>query len=728
MLILGSFPETELLLDVPGALDFWPDKVAERTAKISKYIRAIEDTCEIQQRSFGSFQIKSVEWQWMYGFGKGNSVSIREDKPITVAIQGNNASGKTAFVDVVTLGLFGKESVKRESKLRPASMVCDTKPNDAVAWIEVVVDVDRSMFRIRREFSSKKDGKLAKTAMVTAEGSGAIVVSGKSETDDWVNRFITHDDFMMVDRRDNDLLSMSPSDQKDFMDMALKTANTQAQLDAVNESQKGHAWLGKGLIAAAESSLINPDDPSNEILSGVMYDAKRASAETCILKAKLAFAKIARKIFSDKRNMAKRLKQIQGVVIPRNVDEVELSGLRKRVADADKLFRAAESELRANERSYVAPPAPQTSSSNDSIEYLEEKTTKYKRASIIKTRLEGLGQPCAFNDGCWACMEREGENVRTRLECEQELHEIGVFGTMDDIAKKTRGYERRLAQAQERMDREVRSLEWSKTHDMIVAKSNETRENLLQVSLELDEAVLARDLYLSGGDPSALEGAEDSGLVEILNKKLSAARRREADLRVKASEFRLMRRTANNQRARANTYMKTGQDLLEKSKALKLSHTQANQRFEDSFCEAVEKLADETNAVLASAYPYLSVEAEWHYRTSFVLWVRNGNGIRLPIEKASGFERSAVSLALKAALKKVGYASSSGWMLVDEATAGFDDANASLLSKMLDAISKETGSHVMALTQRSIEGVDCKCEIVTNNGSSSLFLRRPDCE
>ena len=723
--MIGSLSDSDLLLGVPGHLSgYHPDKVAERSARVLAAVEAARAAAGGAGAGAerGALRLESVEWQWIYGFGEGNSFCLGPaGAPATVAVTGKNASGKTAFVDVVSLALFGRESEGRESRGRPASMVGEDKPPGAAAWAEASVEVDGSRFRVRREFSRKKDGKLGRTAMVTSEGSGAIVASGRAETDAWVAGFVTPGDFAIADVRDKDLLCMAPADQKAFMDAALKTGRTQARLDAVSESQKAHAWLGRALVASAEDSTC-PDDPSDEALSGAMYDSKRAAADTCVLRAKLAFANIASAVFRDRRNLAKRLREAAGPVLPRDVGEAELSGLRQRAADAAQARRAAESDMRASERASAAPPAP--ARAGESVGYLQDKAAKYRRAVTAAERLRALGEPRAFNEGCWACAEREGGSVRARLECARELEVLGVSGTAEEVAKKARNYERRLLQAQERCDAEARAEEWAAAHGAAVARAARAREASESASRELEKALLERDLHASGGDPAALACAEDSGLADALRRRLAAARKREAESRVRSSALMALRRTANRQRARSAAYAEAGREMLDKAKALRLAHAQANQRFEDALCDAVERLAGETNAVLSSAYPSLSVRAEWHHRTSFVLWVSKGPGpgARLPVEKASGFERSAVSLALKAALRKTGLASSTGWMLVDEATAGFDDDNAALLPKMLRAIADGTGSHVIALAQRPVHGLDRECEIA---GGRLVFTRAP---
>lgn len=728
MKILGEFEASDLALVVPGDLGFCTHRVAEREARISKAVDAVlrAGAASLRPGPAESLALLAVEWQWLYGFGRKNRLSL-DPSLSAVAVQGPNASGKTALADIVSLGLFGRESDRRESRLRPASMICDRKPRDDAAWVETVVRVSGSDFRIRREFAARKDDKVARSATVVAEGSGAVVASGNAETDAWVRGFLTPEDFALVDVRDRDFLGMSPADQKAFMDAALKTAGTQAELEAVAESQKAHAWLGKGLAAAADAAAHCPDDPSDDKLANAMLDAKRSAREVCLLRSKIAFARLAARVCAGKRDLARRLRDFPGTVTPENACEDLISRLGKEVRDAERRLRTAESALRASEASMVVPPAE---GPGDPIPYLEEKSAKYQAALVARSRLDGLGEPRPFNEGCWACAEREGEGVNARAECQATLAAAGVSGSSEEISKKARGYERRLAQARDRADREARAREWAEEHRAVAARVDAARELHEAARTELERRLLSRDLFLSGlGEGPGWDAREHDniGLVDRLCDGMAAARKREAASRRLAGDLRAARKAANNQRVRSGLLMRTGTALLEKSAALKLAHASGNQRFEDAFCDAVDRLAAAANAFLRSAYPSLVVEAEWHHRASFVLHLTNGGGVKLPIEKASGFERSAVSLAIKAALRTTGLAASSGWMLVDEATAGFDSRNAALLPALLREVAAATG-RVVALTHSPIDGLDKIFHITAApDGSRRLCDPVPPC-
>lgn len=699
MSILGRHERGDLQL--PMGAGFCPEKVSARAAKVARALDAASSAAEgaAAHAAAASLSVRAVEWQWLYGFGSGCRFLLDEADRV-VAVRGKNASGKSAFADVVMLGLFGKETDARESRQQPASVVCRGKPDDAVAWTEVVVDVQGSRFRVRREFVAKAGGRLAQTAMVTMDGSGAVLHTGRAAVDAWVSEFVDLKDFLLIDRRDRDLLSIRSSDQKALMDAAMRTSQVQAELDAVDESRRAHKWLGDGMVAAAEAGASSPDDPADGALADAMCAAKDAAVRTAVIKAQLVFAESAREAAREKRDIARRVAEL-GRVEPRPVPADEMRRLRDAAAAAEDESRAAESALRAVERAAV--PAPRRPDGQDSVEYLEEKAAKYRRAKEVRTRLESLGQPCAFNDGCWACVEREGANVSARADCQNELFELGVAGTLEDISKKCRGYERRLQGAAAAAEAEEGHRAWSESHERAVALARRKREAAAAALLAAETARLQDDTHRFGA--RVCPGDMDSGLAERLAGKLADARRAEADRRVRASELRALRRAANSQRVRSGALERAGRECLEKARALRDSHEEAARAFDERYCDAVERLAEKANEVLEAAYGGLGLRAEWSSRSSFVFWMSNARGVTLPVEKASGFERSAASVAVKAALKALGYGSSCGWMMIDEATAGYDESNAARLPALLGAAAETAGGAVIALTHQTIEGV-----------------------
>lgn len=74
----------------------------------------------------------------------------------------------------------------------------------------------------------------------------------------------------------------------------------------------------------------------------------------------------------------------------------------------------------------------------------------------------------------------------------------------------------------------------------------------------------------------------------------------------------------------------------------------------------------------------------------------------LRMQEAMG---GAVSIAVKVALKRLGYGSSCGWMMVDEAAAGYDEHNAAAPPRFLAAAAERSGARVIALTHQTIPNV-----------------------
>ncbi len=688
-MILGKYIPGDLLLPDRDTND---DKIAKRAAKVSLAVDAAAASASTQPAVRKSFALRSLEWQWLYGYG--SACRFQPDAPV-VAVRGKNASGKSALADVLLLGLFGKETEARESKHAPASVLCTGKPHGSVAWTETVVETGGEHFRIRREFVGTSKGKLSQTAIVTLEGSGEVVESGKTSVDSWVGSFAQLQDVLLVERRDRDLLALRAADQKALMDSALRSDQFQSEMDAVDESRRAHKWLGDALLASSAALFDScGDDPDDSELALAM-EASAKGGVSVLLRAKLALAEMAKRASARDRDLERRLAEF-GPAEPRIVPGEVLRERRARLEALASISRSADSELRAAEASAAASPKPPRAS--ESIEYLEEKACKYRRAAAAKELLDRLGSPCAFNDGCWACGQREGGNVKARADAEQELTLLGVSGSTADIRKKCSGYERRLALEVSRAEAEEKHRAWADAHARALARAKRASDDVRDARIELERARLENDLFRRGGRISGRR--EESGLVDQLSKQIAEAKRKGAELRERAGELKALRRSANARRARASALAREGTALVEKAASLKDAHAQAARAFEERYRGAVEELAAEANAVLSGPYPGLTVRADWSNGSSFSFWIAS-----LPAEKASGFERAAVSVAVKAAMKRLGYGTGCGWMVIDEATAGIDKDNLSALPRLLEAVAERARCSVIALTHDTVPGV-----------------------
>lgn len=669
-MIFDCLKPEELLL--PDGIGFSPDKVAQRNAKTSK---AIEVALALEARSRGPPErmlLLSVGWQWMYGYGAkcffGPGPSGRP-----CFVRGANASGKSSFGEVVGLALFGQETGKA---FPAASYVVNVgKPNDACAWVEASCAVGDRLYRIRREFEAKDD-KLAQTATVVEDGTGAVVAAGRSAVSEWVGRFVTAEDFLLLDRRDVDLLAMKPAEQKAILDRMCRSEAVQAEMEAAHEAKKAFKWMATALESARDAlRAASASDPDDGALSDAMWEARQAARAVVVCRAQLAFASS-----SKARASASLAGLVSDDAVPRRVPEEELARLR----DEEGAARSSSEVAAARLLDVLRREPPRRAVSKEDASYLLEKVERYSEADgLFRSIPPAVG---AFDPRCWACVERHGADVERREATEKRLAEMGV-GDAREVAAKLRGYEARLRKASE-------DEAWEADISGARGDAEKAAARHREASEAHREARVSSQLFELGMTPAELRRYSLSKLSSALQARMRSLLSAQNSRVAAASELKALRKRANDERTSSGRLSGAAEMCAARAARLKELHAAAASKHGSMYQEAAGELARSANGVIGAAYG-IEISGEWT-GTYVAFRFSTPSGAWIPVEKASGFERAVISLALKAALRELACGSSCGWMVIDEANSGFDEANAGKLEALLEGISS-LGTTVVAL-------------------------------
>lgn len=662
-------------LYLPEGSGLAPDKVAARNAKIGKLIEA----CDAPSVRPG-VRLEWVSWQWLYCYGSRCCFSPSRSGRVYYLL-GANGSGKSSFNEVVSLALFGKDS--------DPYVVNVDKPPGASAWAEASVEAGGETFVIRREFDVRGE-KLSQTASVLAGGSGAVVVAGAKAVSDWICQYITPADFALMDRRDADLLGMKPAEQKAVLDGATQSGAFIARLEAVREARNAYKWMADGLGHARDAIVSAVErDPSDDDLVEIMRGPRAASEAIALCRAQLAFARAADAAADRKTTVAKRLTG-GCCVVARPVAESEVRALAREEARARLAAKAADSALADIARR--EPPAPRAQ--REDPDYLSEKVERYRTAVELFRHVEACPSP--YDERCSACVARHGADAARGRAAAARLAEMNI-GDAAAVAQKLRGYEARLARASRDAEAARARADWNAELADAQAIADAAASDLRTAEAAAGEAFVAGqlfDLKLSADELRAAAAAPRSGISALLRSRLRALEARHCSGVAAAADLKAVRKHANREREGARRLAAAAEDCSKRAALLKEVHESTRDRFRDAYCDAAKKIADAANSVLRAAYD-LELSAEWD-GSSVIFRYRNAGGPLLPADKASGFERAAMSLAVKAALRSLRFGASCGWLVVDEATHGFDGDNAGRLSAMLDAIAR-LGATVVAL-------------------------------
>lgn len=267
-------PETLLLPSVFQGSDnaVIEAKAGERQGKITKRLEAYCDSvgdgvgpAGAGAGPGGSFRLVLARWDWILCYGGGNVFDFGKlDGKINI-LAARNGHGKTSFLEMILLGLYGTGFPSRTNKLRTASVIGLTKPPKTACQVVLTVRIGSGdLFRITRQFNRQEDAKRlhvnVKATLVekrNEEGDGWTgYLSGKTAVDKWVvanvgpmSSFLLS--CMVSQNADADFFSLSAADQKELLDTAINVESHTRFMELVKESRLAHMAISDLIGATA---------------------------------------------------------------------------------------------------------------------------------------------------------------------------------------------------------------------------------------------------------------------------------------------------------------------------------------------------------------------------------------------------------------------------------------------------------------------------------------------
>ena len=182
-------------------------------------------------------------------------------------LSGRNGHGKTSFLEMILLGLYGTGFPSRTNKTRSASIISLVKPDKAICQVTLSLLVGQDMVRVTRNFckAAATDGKLASASKYTSldlfeteSGQWSSIASGKVAVDKWITANVgSISSFllscMVSQNADSDFFSLGPTEQKELLDGALNIGTHTRYMELLKESRLAHMAIADLVGAMIES-------------------------------------------------------------------------------------------------------------------------------------------------------------------------------------------------------------------------------------------------------------------------------------------------------------------------------------------------------------------------------------------------------------------------------------------------------------------------------------------
>jgi len=262
-------PEKLLIKDNIESLN---DIIETRNKILTKHFDIFNNSKDTHNISHKILNLEYMEWGWLLCFKNNCWFNFNEINSNNIAvINSPNGYGKSSFLEIICLSLFGESIPSRYSKFHSSSIICQKIPEHEKAYTNIFFKINNDLFKIHRKFDYKFNDKYKLDNYITElykcdEHSNKIIHKGKTAVQSWISQYIgTIDTFLLstliTQNTDNDFFGMKSAEQNNIIDNSLN-------LDLVNNI----SFIFKEIIKTYKFIKTNASTVYNHINNNMSCD------------------------------------------------------------------------------------------------------------------------------------------------------------------------------------------------------------------------------------------------------------------------------------------------------------------------------------------------------------------------------------------------------------------------------------------------------------------------
>jgi DNA repair exonuclease SbcCD ATPase subunit/DNA repair exonuclease SbcCD nuclease subunit len=242
-------PES-LLVSMNGIPANLLDRINRKVATLEKcsekYIEEFDKVKSMQMVN-GNIKLNKLEWGWILNYRDGNVFNFDKNYKKINVINARNGEGKSNFLEMICIALFGEGFPSRYNTNYSADIVCDKKPDGIMASTSITFTLNNKIYMIERELRNntcKRSIKFNKIVLSRIEGNDKLVLKQNGcAVNDWINENIGAIDTylmsaMLSQNADKDFFCMNVKEQKELLDKILSLNHITSLQVLLNESVK----------------------------------------------------------------------------------------------------------------------------------------------------------------------------------------------------------------------------------------------------------------------------------------------------------------------------------------------------------------------------------------------------------------------------------------------------------------------------------------------------------
>jgi DNA repair exonuclease SbcCD ATPase subunit len=263
-MMMGFINEPELMridFENSGVDNLSKDIVQKIKTRNDKIEKALQEYADVHAQHHGENHkiiLKHMKWDYVMCYGPNNYFNFETSENKICLLNGRNAIGKTAFLDVIFIGLYGEPSKQRKmisGKKMGGKMLHDHRPDNVSMSVNLLFTLNDEYYEIYRSFTKQGRGDAGKedlrqmNAVISTVNIQTkvktIICEGVVTVDAWIEKkFGTIDDVLMStfvsQTETNNFFHLKQEDQKAIYDKAVHLESIAAFGQVLKESLLAH--------------------------------------------------------------------------------------------------------------------------------------------------------------------------------------------------------------------------------------------------------------------------------------------------------------------------------------------------------------------------------------------------------------------------------------------------------------------------------------------------------
>lgn len=227
------------------------DKNDSLSKNISKYISARDEVL-----NSNTLELKYMNWDWILCYKNDCYFNFENMEKNVMLLNANNGCGKSSFLEIICLGLFGSSIPSRANKQFSSSIICNKKPKSHSSKIKLVFKLNDKEYMLIRNFNKKSNdnNKLEQKTYLyfinkTGDNDNLVFInSGTTAVNSWITNNIGSpktffQSCMHTQNSDFDLFSMPFKDQKNLMDESLSLQSINILIEIFKKTMASYTTI-----------------------------------------------------------------------------------------------------------------------------------------------------------------------------------------------------------------------------------------------------------------------------------------------------------------------------------------------------------------------------------------------------------------------------------------------------------------------------------------------------